>query len=101
MFISEKNPHKVLFIGKNRSNFHTLDMGVSYHPCPQIDIMDVRLHPRQPDWILASSMSEGCHPTEDGGVSEHECYKIVRHTCARTLHAQEARADAQTAWTWR
>jgi len=78
MFISEKNPHKVLFIGKNRSNFHTLDMGVSYQPCPQIDIMDVRLHPRQPDWILASSMSEGCHPTEDGGVSEHECYKIVR-----------------------
>lgn len=77
MYISEKDPHKVLFTGKDKSNFHTLDMGVTYTACPEIEIQDVRLHPIQHDWILASSMSSGCHATEEGPSGE-DCFKIVR-----------------------
>lgn len=76
MFISEKDPHKVLFTGKDRANFHTLDMGTTYTACPSIEIQDVRLHPTQPDWILASSMSPGCHATE-AGPSGEDCFKIL------------------------
>lgn len=77
MYISEKDPHKVLFTGKDKSNFHTLDMGVTYTACPQIEIQDVRLHPVQHDWVLASSMSPGCHTSQEGPLGE-ECYKMVR-----------------------
>lgn len=77
MYISPRDPHKVFFTGKQKANFHTLDMGRSYHACPQIEIMDVRLHPAMQEWILASTMAPGCQQKQEGPVSGEECYKIL------------------------
>jgi hypothetical protein len=76
MYLSSQDPHKVLFIGREHLHFHTLDMGASYVACPEIAIQDVRLHPTQHSWVLASAMAPGCAHTTDGFVGQ-ECFKIV------------------------
>lgn len=76
MYLSERNPHHVFFTGKGKTSFHTRDMGLTYHPAPQIDIMDVRLHPVHHEWMLASGMSEGCTDSHEG-MQGDKCYKIV------------------------
>ena len=47
---------------------------VSYTP---LDIKDVRLHPTQKNWILASSMSNGCDEHGQPTSKRKHCYKTV------------------------
>jgi len=77
MYISEHDPHRILFTGRNKQNFHTLDMGSTFIPCPQIDIQDVRLHPTQKDWLLASAMAPGCNAEHEAAGEDAQCYKIL------------------------
>lgn len=77
-FLSSDDPRKALFVSRGRStSFHTTDMGQTYASCAPLDIVDVRLHPVNHNWLLASALSAGCAPIGQGR-GEGDCFKTVR-----------------------
>jgi hypothetical protein len=40
--------------------WHTTDRGITYTLGALLAVKDVRLHPAQPNWLLASTMTRAC-----------------------------------------
>jgi len=76
MHISKKHS-TVFFIGHEDNNWVTIDGGDSYIKTPPLDLIDVRLHPTNPEWILASGNSNGCKSSSVAGTDEKErfCFR--------------------------
>jgi hypothetical protein len=73
--VSAVNPNNVFLMGTASENWISFDMGKTYKAGQQLNLHEVRLHPRQPKWLLGASMSSGC--SGGGGGDKNACYKIM------------------------
>mmetsp|Transcript_41952 Transcript_41952/g.70015 ORF Transcript_41952/g.70015 Transcript_41952/m.70015 type:complete len:856 (+) Transcript_41952:36-2603(+) len=76
MHISKKH-NTVFFIGHGDNNWATIDGGDTFIKTQALDLIDVRLHPTNPEWFLASGNSAGCTSGTAAGTdkSEKYCYR--------------------------
>lgn len=85
------NHNTVFFIGHDDNNWVTTDGGDSYIKTQAIDLIDVRLHPSNPEWFLASGNSHGCSGSKyakgDDSISEKFCFRklYVTKNAGRTF----------------
>ncbi len=86
-----KNHNTVFFIGHGDNNWVTLDGGRSYSSTQDVDLIDVRLHPTNRDWFLASGNSKGCG--KDAAVAGVD--KSEKH-CFRKLYVSKDGGDSFT-----
>jgi len=76
-----KNHNTVFFIGHDDNNWVTIDGGDTYIKSQPVDLIDVRLHPTNPEWFLASGNSKGCKGsnrvagTSDNAAEEKFCFR--------------------------
>ena len=55
---------KIFFRGVGKQHWHTVDRGLKYIPLdPAFIIKEVKPHPTEPEWMLASHLTEGCRTT--------------------------------------
>jgi len=70
--ISRADPNKIFLVGHGAENWASVDMGNKYSSTQSLDLYEVRLHPRQSNWILGATMSAGCQADP-----KTNCYKIL------------------------
>ncbi len=60
-------PLQILFRGIEKENWISKDMGKTYTPLSNAHKFDeVKMHPRQASWILATAMAPECSKGEGG-----------------------------------
>ena len=63
--VSPADTSRIFFRGTNRQHWLTTDRGVKYVPLePSFVIKEVKMHPTEPEWMLASHLTEGCKRAE-------------------------------------
>ena len=63
--VSPSDTSKIFFRGIGRQHWMTTDRGARYQPLdPSFIIKEIKMHPNEPDWMLASSLTDGCRKTE-------------------------------------
>jgi len=67
--VSRADPAYITVVTKTPATYFSSDGGETYHE-HQLHIVDVRLHPTHPDWLLASTQSRGCG--RGGTKAEHD-----------------------------
>ena len=82
---------QLFFRGVGKQHWATLDRGGKYIPLePAFTIKEVKIHPTEPEWMMASHLTEGCK-----GAERKECNMevyltqgaLLRHTCTRAAAA--------------
>mmetsp|Transcript_24500 Transcript_24500/g.59046 ORF Transcript_24500/g.59046 Transcript_24500/m.59046 type:complete len:828 (+) Transcript_24500:5-2488(+) len=65
MHVSAGDTNKVFFRGASKQHWISTDEGAKYQPLPEaFSIKEVKMHPTEPGWMLASHLSDGCKKAE-------------------------------------
>jgi len=68
--VSPGDTSKVFFRGTGKQHWLTLDRGQKYQPLePAFTIKEVKMHPTEAEWMLASHLTEGCKSAERKGCN--------------------------------
>ena len=85
---------QLFFRGVGKQHWATLDRGGKYIPLePAFTIKEVKIHPTEPEWMMASHLTEGCK-----GAERKECNMEVYLTQGALLHHTCTRAAAAARW---
>ena len=95
LYISKVDPNKIFMMGHGSENWVSLDMGKTYQPTQELDLHEVKLHPRQSKWLLGCTMSHGCQLEP-----KHNCHKLlyVSKDFGKTWHEAHAPYIVQVEW---
>jgi hypothetical protein len=62
---SPADSNKIFFRGSGKQHWLTLDKGDKYMPLdPSFTIKEVKMHPTESEWMMASHLTDGCHLTD-------------------------------------
>ena len=62
--VAPSESSKIFFRGSGKQHWMTTDRGLKYVPLePAFSIKEIKMHPTEPEWMLASHLTEGCKKT--------------------------------------
>ena len=63
--VSAADTSKIFFRGTGKQHWHSTDRGTKYAPLePSFIIKEIKMHPTESEWMLASSLTDGCRKSD-------------------------------------